>query len=187
VSESIAVQRYFPLRVGYTWTYTEQVSTPSHVVLLQRQVTLSVQQSYQNEHIAHWDFQSGMTRQPNMRYRMVEDGIQQAQLTNDTFYTPFAYLLKAPLQVGSTWPALQGAAVSITSVDVSYTVPAGLFHRCVETLQEVEPTPVNRMTTRLRFAPDVGLLWQERRLFHAATLERLDTMELLRLPEPSQL
>src|SRR5262245_45423804 len=106
-SETIALQRYFPIRAGYTWTYVERVTTPLQVVLLQRQVTLTVQHSHQDEHVAHWNFQSGATELPNVRYRMVKDGIQQAQLTNDTRYTPFVYLLKIPLVVGTTWPALQ--------------------------------------------------------------------------------
>jgi hypothetical protein len=182
----LPVQRYFPLRAGYTWTYGEQVTVPLHRVL-QRRVTLSVQHSHANEHVAHWDFQSGRTVQPNVRYRVVEDGIQHAQLTNDTLYTPFVYLLKTPLTVGTTWRALQGAAVSVAAVGISYTVPAGMFHRCVETLQEVEPTSASRVTTRLRFAPDVGLIWQQRSLFRFESLERLDTMELQKLPEPSQL
>jgi hypothetical protein len=181
------VQRYFPLRAGYTWTYTEQVVTPSQTVLLQRQVTLTVQYSHNNEHVAHWNFQSGVTALPNMRYRLVEDGVQQAQLTNDTRYTPFVYLLKTPLLVGTTWQALQGATVSVAAVGVVCTVPAGTFQQCVETLQEVEPTPDSRLTTRLCFAPDVGLVWQQRRLYRSEILERLDTMELQKLPEPAQL
>jgi hypothetical protein len=41
--------------------------------------------------------------------------------------------------------------------------------------------------TRHRFAPDVGLVWQQRRLFQHQTLARIDTMELQKLPEPLQL
>ena len=186
-SEAIALPRYFPIRTGYTWTYIERVTTPLQVVLLQRQVTLTVQHSYQDEHVAHWNFQSGATALPNVRYRMVQDGIQQAQLTNDTRYTPFVYLLKAPLVVGTTWPALQGSTVRITAVGVSCTVPAGSFSQCVETLQESEPTPENRITTQLRFAPDIGLVWQQRNLYRQATLERYDIMELQKLPGPIQL
>jgi len=185
--EPIPIQRYFPLRAGYTWTYVERIMTASQTMLLQRRVTLTVQHSYRDEHVAHWDFQSGPTELPNVRYRLVEDGIQHAQLTNDTLYTPFVYLLRAPLRVGTLWHALQGATVHIAAVGVPCTVPAGSFHQCVETQQEVEPTPESRMLTQLRFAPDVGLVWQQRSLFRDRTLERLDTMELQKLPEPSRL
>jgi hypothetical protein len=187
VPETIPVQRYFPLRAGYTWTYTEQVLTPSQTVILQRQVTLTMQYRHNNEHVAHWNFQSGVTALPNVRYRIVEDGIQHAQLTKDTLYTPFIYLLKAPLLVGTTWPVLQGATVCVAAVGALCTVPAGTFQQCVETLQEVEPTPESQVITRLRFAPDVGLVWQQRRLMRSETLERLDTMELQKLPEPVRL
>jgi hypothetical protein len=163
------------------------VTTPLQVVLLQRQVTLTVQHSQQDEHVAHWNFQSGVTALPNVRYRLVKDGIQQAQLTNDTQYTPFVYLLKTPLAVGTMWYTLHGATVRIAAVGVSCTVPAGAFSQCVETLQESEPTPESRVITQCRFAPDVGLVWQERHLYRQASLERRDTMELQRLPGPAQL
>lgn len=185
--EAISLQRYFPLRAGYTWTYHERVTTPARVLLLERRVTFTVQQSYKNEHVAHWHFQSGATELPNIRYRVGEHGIEYAQLTNDTLYTPFVYLLKLPLAVGTRWHGLQGAIVSITALGVSCSVPAGSFPQCLETVQEVEPTPTDRMTTHLRFAPDVGLVWQQRQLFRHDTVERMDTMELHKLPEPTRL
>ena len=186
-SETMAPQRYFPIRAGYTWTYVERVTTPLQVVLLQRRVTLTVQHSHQDEHVAYWHFQSGATVLPNVRYRLVKDGIQQAQLTDDTRYTPFVYLLKTPLVVGTMWQALHGATIRIAAVGVSCTVPAGEFSQCVETLQESEPTPENRMTTQLRFALDIGVVWQQRNLYRQATLERYDIMELQKLPGPIQL
>ncbi|HEY7491076.1 MAG TPA: hypothetical protein VIH59_08215 [Candidatus Tectomicrobia bacterium] len=186
-AEATAVQRYFPLRAGYVWTYAERVVTASQTVLLQRRVTLTVHSRHDNEYVAHWDFQSGQTHLPNVRYRMTQDGVQQAQLADDTAYTPFAYLLKAPLLIGTTWRTIHGDDVRITALGLSYTVPAGTFDACIETLQEAEPTPESRMLTRYCFAPDIGLVWQQRRLFRQENLERLDTMELQRLPEPAQL
>jgi hypothetical protein len=186
-STSIGVQRYFPLRVGYVWTYHEQVVTDADTVLLQRRVTFTVQSRHDREYVAHWDFQSGHTRLPNTRYRLVDDGIQQAQLTGDTKYTPFAYLLKAPLVVGQTWHTGQGAVVRIVAIHPECTVPAGTFALCVETLQEVDPAPESRVHTRRRFAPDVGLVWQQRRLVVNEMLRRVDTMQLQKLPERSQL
>jgi hypothetical protein len=186
-SEAIAVLRYFPLRVGYVWTYAERVLTAAQTVLLQRVVTLTIQSKHTHEYVAHWDFQSGRTHLPNVRYRATEDGVQQAQLTGDTVYTPFVYLLKVPLVVGTMWPALQGSRVRISAVGLSCVVPAGTFAACVETLQDAEPTPESRVLTRRRFAPDVGLVWQQRRLFQYQTLARIDTMELQKLPESLQL
>ena len=179
--------RYFPLRVGYVWIYVERVVTATQATLFQRQVTFIVQSQHKNEYVAHWDFQSGRTHLPNVRYRVVEDGVQQAQLTGDTAYTPFAYLLKTPLVVGATWRALQGYAVRISAVELSCATPAGTFNGCVETLQDAEPTPENRMLTRRRFAPEIGLVWQQRRLFQREALMRTDTMELQKLPEPLRL
>jgi hypothetical protein len=175
------------LRAGYVWTYVELVVTAAQTVLSQRLVTLTIQSRRQNEYIAHWDFQSGRTRLPNVRYRVTEDGVQQAQLTGDTAYTPYAYLLKAPLVVGTTWRTVQGYRVHISAVELSCAVSAGTFTACVETLQEAEPTPESRVLTQRRFAPEVGLIWQQRRLFENETLRRIDTMELQKLPEPIRL
>ncbi len=181
------VHRYFPLRAAYVWTYHERVVTAAQILLLQRRVTLTVQSRHRREYVAHWDFQSGPTRLPNVRYRFVDDGVQYAQLTGDTGYTPFTYFLKAPLSVGATWRAEQGYPIRIAAVSVACTVPAGHFTDCVETVQDADPTPERRVQTRRRFALDVGLVWQQRRLFETEALIRLDTMELQKLPEPSQL
>jgi hypothetical protein len=186
-SETPSVLRYFPLRAGYVWTYIERIVTATQTVLLQRLVTLTIQSRYMNEYVAHWDFQSGRTRLPNMRYRVVEDGVQQAQLTGDTVYTSFVYVLKAPLVVGTMWRTMPGHLVRISAAGLSCVVPAGTFDTCVETLQDAEPSPESRMLTQRRFAPDVGLVWQQRRLFQYETLVRIDTMELQKLPGPSQL
>ncbi len=178
-----AVLRYFPLRAGYVWTYAERVVTAMHTVLLERSVTLTIHSRQAQEYVARWNFQSGRTLLPNVRYRLTDDGVQQAQLTGDKAYTSFAYVLKRPLAVGTTWRTIQNATVRIVAVELSCTVPAGTFARCIETLQEAEPTPESRIQTRRRFAPDVGLVWQQRRLFQRQTLARIDTMQLQKLPE----
>jgi hypothetical protein len=187
LTEIAEVIPYFPLRAGYVWTYVEQIITTHSSTPLQRHVTLTIQSQLDNEYLAHWDFQSGRTRLPNMRYRVTQDGIQQAQLTGDTAYTPFVYMLKAPLVVGTTWRGLQSYPVRISAVALSCTVPAGVFDSCIETLQDIEPLPENRMLTRRRFAPGVGLVWQQRQLFQHGKLTRTDTMELQKRPEPLRL
>lgn len=108
-------------------------------------------------------------------------------MTGDTAYTPFVYLLKAPLVVGTTWRGLQNYPVRISAVAVSCKVPAGDFNRCVETLQDIEPLPEDRMLTRRRFAPRIGLVWQQRQLFQHGNLTRTDTMALQKQPAPLQL
>ncbi len=181
------VQRYFPLRPGYVWTYVETVLTATQQLVLQRRVTLTMQHRDRDEYIAHWDFQSGSTKLPNMRYRRVPDGIQYAQLTGDTTYTGFSYLLKAPLTIDTTWRTIQGVSVRITAVHHACATPAGTFPACLETRQDAEPTPTTRMRTTQRFAQDVGLVWQQRRVIQQDTVQRIDTMALQTLPEPWQL
>ncbi|GIX48352.1 MAG: hypothetical protein KatS3mg131_2563 [Candidatus Tectimicrobiota bacterium] len=185
--EATAVHRFFPLRVGYVWTYAERVTTPAEEVLLERRVTFTVERDHRGEYQAFWDFQSGHTPLPNVRYRLVADGVQEAHLMGNTSYTGFVYLLKAPLQVGTAWTGLLGAAVRITAVAFTWQVPAGRFSPCVATLQEEEPTPEDRLETTRHFAFDVGLVWQQRRLFRGTALRRIDTMTLQKLPEPLRL
>ena len=184
---ALAVQRYFPLQAGRMWTYVEQVVTPSATLLLERRVTLTIYSKHQNEYVAHWDFQSGQPPLPNIRYRVLDDGVQHAQLTGDTAYTPFFHFLKAPLVVGNSWRIMPGTVMRVSAVRLFCVVPAGAFQDCVEILRQDDPTPDNRVLTQYRFAPDTGLIWQQRRLFQRERLERIDTMELQKLPEPSQL
>lgn len=181
------VQRYFPLRLGYIWTYAETVMTPTQQLVLQRRVTLTMQRRDRDEYIAHWDFQSGATKLPNMRYRRVHDGIQYAQLTGDTTYTGFSYLLKTPLTVDTTWKTIQGFSVRITAIHHACTTPAGTFPTCLETRQDAEPTPTTRIQTTQRFAQDIGLVWQQRHLIQQNLVQRIDTMALQKLPEAWQL
>jgi hypothetical protein len=183
----LAVQRYFPLQAGRMWTYVEQVATPSAILLLERRVTLTIYSKHQNEYVAHWDFQSGQPLLPNIRYRVLDDGVQQAQLTGDTAYTPFFHFLKAPLVVGNSWRIMSGTVMRVSAVRLFCVVSAGAFQGCVEILREDNPIPESRVVTQYRFAPDIGLIWQQRRLFQRDRLERIDTMELQKLPEPSQL
>jgi hypothetical protein len=113
--------------------------------------------------------------------------VQQAQLTGDTAYTAFAYVLKDPLAVGTAWRSTQGDTVRIVAVGLAYSGPLGMLAGCAETLQEAEPTPASRVLTWYRYAPDIGLVWQQRRIFRDAVLLRIDTMELQKFPEPWQL
>lgn len=66
------------------------------------------------------------------------------------------YLLKAPLEVGASWPGGEGASVKISRVDVAIDVPAGHFAGCVETIESREGAASKRVTTT--FCPDVGIV-----------------------------
>jgi hypothetical protein len=173
--------------LGYIWTYAETVMTATRQLVLQRRVTLTMQHRTGDEYMAHWDFQSGATKLPNTRYRRVSDGIQYAQLTGDTTYTGFSYLLKTPLALDTTWRTIQGFPVRITAIHRACTTPAGTFPTCLETRQDAEPSPTTRLQTTQRFAQDVGLVWQQRHVLQQDILQRIDTLSLQKLPEPWRL
>ena len=49
---------------------------------------------------------------------------------------PGAFVLKEPLEVGTTWPGEHGGKARIIAVNVTIEVPAGRFSGCVQTLEE---------------------------------------------------
>jgi len=67
-----------------------------------------------------------------------------------------AYVLKAPLQVGTTWRGEHGGNTRVLSVTVTSDTPAGHHEGCVQTMEErLGDRPVRYATV---FCPDVGVV-----------------------------
>ncbi|MGF1464615.1 MAG: hypothetical protein ACFCGT_00650 [Sandaracinaceae bacterium] len=62
-----------------------------------------------------------------------------------------AWVLKAPIRVGATWPALRGRTARVQAVDVGVEVIAGTFDDCVSVVETGEATEV-----RTVYCPGVG-------------------------------
>ncbi len=72
-------------------------------------------------------------------------------------YQGGAYVLRMPLEVGTSWPGEHGGTTSIVSVDAQVGVPAGSYGSCIETVEHVVPTAEYRNT----YCPGVGLVLLE--------------------------
>ena len=74
-------------------------------------------------------------------------------------YDGGAFLLKAPLEVGATWPGEHGGTTRIDATDAEATVPAGHFSGCVRTVEEGGRPPGARYATT--YCPGVGMVLLE--------------------------
>ncbi len=82
------------------------------------------------------------------RYMMKPDGVA---------YEGGAYILKAPLEKGASWPGEHGGVTKVESVDAEITVPAGHFTGCVRTVEAGQtPGPAKKYT--VTYCPGVGMV-----------------------------
>lgn len=71
-------------------------------------------------------------------------------------YDGGAFILKAPLDVGATWPGEHGGTTRVARSDAAPKVPAGSYSGCVETVEEGgRPTGSKYVTT---YCPGVGMV-----------------------------
>jgi hypothetical protein len=78
-------------------------------------------------------------------------------------YDGGAFILKAPLDVGATWPGEHGGTTKVVSIDASPKVVAGSYSSCVQTVEEGgRPQGSKYVTT---YCPGVGMVLLE---VHAA-------------------
>jgi hypothetical protein len=81
------------------------------------------------------------------RFMYVADGVT---------YVGGAYILKAPLETGASWPGEHGGTTKIVATDATITVPAGKFTSCVKTVEEGgRPATSHYEST---FCPGIGLV-----------------------------
>lgn len=74
-------------------------------------------------------------------------------------YEMGAFILKAPLDVGATWPGEHGGTTRVASVDASVKVTAGSYSSCVQTIEEGGRPPGSRYATT--YCPGVGMVLLE--------------------------
>ena len=81
-------------------------------------------------------------------------------------YDGGAFILKAPLDVGATWPGEHGGTAKVVSIDASPKVVAGSYSSCIQTVEEGgRPEGSKYVTT---YCPGVGMVLLE---VHAAGAE----------------
>lgn len=74
-------------------------------------------------------------------------------------YDDGRFILKAPLDVGATWPGEHGGTTRVTSTDAAVKVPAGSYSGCLQTLEEGGRPPGSRYTTT--YCPGIGMVLLE--------------------------
>jgi hypothetical protein len=74
-------------------------------------------------------------------------------------YDGGAYVLKAPLDAGASWPGEHGGTTRIARTDAAPKVAAGSYSSCVETIEEGGRPQGSRYTTT--FCPGVGIVLLE--------------------------
>jgi hypothetical protein len=135
-SSGTPLERYFPLVDGHIYSYATMTETgePGALVLTARRAS----PTYGELRV------SARAR----RFAYAPEGVVNA----DTG----AFLLKAPLVPGSSWPGEHGGVTRVDAADLVVTVPAGSFTGCVRTVEERRGDVPVRYTTV--FCPDIGVV-----------------------------
>lgn len=130
------VELYFPLEAGKLYTYATREG--------QSRGTVSMR--VERGDATHGKLivvGSGTTK----RFVYEKDGVA---------YEGGAYLLKAPLEVGTSWPGEHGGQTKIARVDVSAKAGGKSYESCVETVEDATRPPGVRYTTT--YCPGIGMV-----------------------------
>jgi hypothetical protein len=150
-----AVEQYFPLEEGriYSYATTENNETGMLVAKVHRT-----------------DATHGELRLSNATKRFVFS-------PGTVAYDTGAIILKAPLDVGATWPGEHGGTTRVVATDAAPKVPAGNYTSCVLTVEEGGRPPGSKYSTT--YCPGVGMVVLE---VHAAGGEAKAELKSYGLP-----
>ncbi len=129
-----SLERYFPLEDGKIYHYvTKEGPDTGMLVAKVRRVDP-----------AHGELRlSNATK----RFAFTPDGVA---------YDGGAFILKGPVEVGTSWPGEHGGTTKIAATDASISVPAGSYSSCVQTVEEGGRPPGSRYETT--YCPGVGMV-----------------------------
>ncbi len=111
-SAALAPLDFYPLRAGNAWSYDVDTGERSTTLAVTHVETL-------NGSIAEVH-----TAKAVVRYEVLPDGIRVS--------TTDAWLIRAPIVLGATWPGLGGRTAKLVSTNVVAETLAGRFDRCIE-------------------------------------------------------
>jgi hypothetical protein len=106
---------FYPLRVGHAWSYDVDTGEPSTTLAVTRVEAF-------DGTIAEL-----RTGESVVRYEVASDGIRLRGAD--------AWLIRAPIRVGATWPAPGGRSAELVSLGAMSETPAGRFDDCLEVLE----------------------------------------------------
>jgi hypothetical protein len=126
--------RLFPLLANSAWAYDVDAGDGESVLAVTRVVAV----------IGHQvDVQTG--DDDVARYELREDGI--FRVASGT------YLIRQPIQPGTTWPSGGDKTATISAIDVTIETPAGRYSDCVAVEEVGAESGLNIRTV---YCPDVG-------------------------------
>ena len=129
-----SVERYFPLEEGKIYHY-ETKEGPDTGMLVAK--------------VHRVDAAHGELRLSNAtkRFAFTPDGVA---------YEGGAFILRGPVEVGTSWPGEHGGTTRIAATDATVQVPAGSYSSCVQTVEENGRPPGSRYETT--YCPGVGMV-----------------------------
>lgn len=152
---SIEPSDLYPLQTGNAWSYDVDTGEASTTLGITRVEAF-------DGRIAEVH-----TGRAVVRYEVLPEGIRVPP--GD------AWLIRAPLVEGATWPGRGGRAARLVSTDTTVETPAGTFDRCVEV---VETGGKLELEVRTVYCPQVGPVWV-RSTMHSNVSDRVATVSAL--------
>lgn len=132
-----SVEAYFPLEDGRIYAYATSENGETGMLVAK---------------VRRTDASRGELRLSNASKRFVYSPAGVA-------YDTGAFLLKAPLEVGASWPGEHGGTTRIASIDAAPRVPAGSYASCVQTVEEGGRPAGSRFAAT--YCPGVGMVLLE--------------------------
>jgi len=123
----------YPLRPGNAWSYDVNTGEPSSTLAVTRVATVQ------------GSIATVRTGQGSLKYAISDEGIRV--VSED------AWLFRAPLEEGASWPARGGRTGHLVSTEASIETPAGRFSGCLEV---VETGGKLELEVRTVYCPFVG-------------------------------
>lgn len=132
-----SVEQYFPLEEGKLYNYVTTENGESGMLVAK---------------VHRTDPIHGELRLSNATKRFVysREGVA---------YDTGVFILKAPLDVGATWPGEHGGTTKVTSIDATVKVLAGSYGSCVTTVEEGGRPAGSKYGTT--YCPGVGMVLLE--------------------------
>ena len=137
VASASSVEAYFPLEEGRIYHYLTSESGETGMLVAR---------------VHRTDGSHGELRLSNATKRFVftPDGVA---------YDGGAFVLKAPLEVGSSWPGEHGGTTRVEKTDAAVKVAAGSYAQCVKTVEEGGRLQGSRYAAT--YCPGVGMVLLE--------------------------
>ena len=133
-SSGSSVEQYFPLEEGRIYNYVTSEGSETGMLVAK---------------VHRTDASHGELRLSNATKRFVYSPAGVA-------YDNGLFILRAPLEVGATWPGEHGGTTRVASVDASPKVVAGSYSGCVQTVEEGGRPPGSKFVTT--YCPGVGMV-----------------------------